>query len=64
MAVKIDLEKAYDKVDWGFLQAVLQAIGFSGALVTLIMYTVTSVRLLVIWNGEHLESFQPMRGIH
>lgn len=29
MAMKIDLEKAYDKLDWGFLDEVLRCFGFS-----------------------------------
>lgn len=29
MAMKVDLEKTYDKVDWGFLDEILQCYGFS-----------------------------------
>lgn len=43
LAVKIDLEKAYDRVDWGFLQQVLVKMGFPTNWV--IMNGVTSSRL-------------------
>lgn len=29
LAAKINMEKAYDKVDWGFLLEVLRCFGFS-----------------------------------
>ncbi|MCI24038.1 RNA-directed DNA polymerase (Reverse transcriptase) [Trifolium medium] len=29
LALKIDISKAYDKVDWGFLRGVLSKMGFS-----------------------------------
>ncbi|XP_058075765.1 uncharacterized protein LOC131224247 [Magnolia sinica] len=34
--VKLDLEKAYDRVDWGFLKLVLRAFGFSDKWVSLL----------------------------
>lgn len=57
MAVKIDLEKAYDRVNWSFLA------GFSRALVELIMFSVTTASMSIIWNGNRLQSFRLTRGI-
>lgn len=37
MAAKLDLEEAYDRVDWGFLEQVLKAVGLYANLVSLIM---------------------------
>jgi len=62
-AVKIDLEKAYDRVDWGFLQQVLVKMGFPTNWVSLIMNGVTSSRLSLLWNGEKTEFFSPSRGL-
>ena len=37
MAIKIDIHKAYDKIDWLFLKNVLIRMGFSDAWIRLIM---------------------------
>lgn len=37
MIVKVDLDKAYDRVNWTFLQKVLGLMGFSSTLQNLIM---------------------------
>lgn len=61
--LKVDLEKAYDRVDWGFLKEVLQVTGFSFTFWDLIMECITRVSLPVSWNGESLEPFQPSQGL-
>lgn len=58
-AVKLDLAKSYDCVDWGFLRNTLTNVGFEETIVNLIMFCVTSTCLVVLWNGEKLESFLP-----
>lgn len=63
MAVKIDLEKAYDQVSWPFLRRVLESAGFCPKLVELIMFTVSTASLSIIWNGSCTQSFRPSRGI-
>ena len=43
-ALKIDMCKAYDKVNWNFLRAILHSMNFSHTLVNWIMECVTSVQ--------------------
>lgn len=61
--LKVDLEKAYDKVDWGFLREVLRATGFKSHIIHLIMDCVTSASLAVCWNREVFPTFSLSRGL-
>ena len=63
VAWKIDLTKAYDKIQWGFIRHVLTEIGVRGILLDLIMWCVTSVQYRVVINGEVSEPFTPGCGI-
>ncbi|GKV23269.1 hypothetical protein SLEP1_g33018 [Rubroshorea leprosula] len=63
LALKIDLHKAFDRVDWGFLKEVLIDFNLPEPLIQLIMFSVTSLQLSIIWNGEQLPSFQPQQGL-
>lgn len=63
MIAKIDLEKAYDRVDWDFLEEVLQKVGFGNQLTKVILNCIKSTKLPVLWNGQQLESFTPERGL-
>ncbi|GLT78221.1 hypothetical protein SLA2020_497620 [Shorea laevis] len=63
LALKIDLHKAFDSVDWGFLKEVLIDFNLPESLIQLIMFSVTPLQLSIIWNGEKLPYFQPQRGL-
>ncbi|XP_057418950.1 uncharacterized protein LOC130713176 [Lotus japonicus] len=60
---KLDLEKAYDRVDWGFLEETLKEFGFPPMTVALIMFCVSSTSLSLIWNGTRLPPFRATRGL-
>ena len=62
-AYKLDLSKAYDRVDWRFLEQVMQKMGFADQWVMWIMTCVTSVRYCCNINGALLDSFAPSRGL-
>lgn len=63
MVLKIDLEKAYDKLAWKFIQDTLDDVGFNEVWIRNIMTYITTTRLGVLWNGEQLDWIEPSRGI-
>uniref|UniRef100_A0A452XL47 Reverse transcriptase domain-containing protein n=1 Tax=Aegilops tauschii subsp. strangulata TaxID=200361 RepID=A0A452XL47_AEGTS len=62
-AYKLDLSKAYDRVDWDFMERALAKWGFSPHWISREMACVTSVKYSVKFNGKLLESFIPSRGL-
>lgn len=63
LAFKIDLEKAYDRVNWDFLKQTLEDFGFPNSIVRLIKWCVSASSLSILWNGSRLERFKPSRGL-
>ncbi|XP_034211169.1 uncharacterized protein LOC117624139 [Prunus dulcis] len=63
IAWKIDLSKAYDRLNWGFIMTVLKEVGFPENLIQLIIHCVSSVTYQVCVNGELTETFTPKNGI-
>lgn len=55
MAIKIDLEKAYDKLEWGFIKEMLIIINLPQGIVKLIMSFVSSISTSILVNGTSLE---------
>ena len=63
MVVKIDLEKAYDRLEWSFIRLVLTHFGFSDNIIQLILNCVSSTSTSLLFNGSILPAFYPSRGI-
>ncbi|XP_031103194.1 uncharacterized protein LOC116006838 [Ipomoea triloba] len=63
MILKIDLEKAYDRLNWDFIRDTLSDVGMSTEWIRNIMACVESPRLKVLWNGKQLDQIIPTRGI-
>lgn len=63
MAIKVDLEKAYDRFKWSFILKTLQLAGFPPQLVSIIMHCITFVSMQVLWNDKPSSQFYPSRGI-
>jgi hypothetical protein len=61
--VKIDLEKAYDRLEWSFIREVLLFFNFPSHPVRLIMDCVSSSTISILFNGGRMEEFSPSRGI-
>lgn len=63
MALKIDLEKAYDRLSWEFIRDTFYEVGFNEIWIMNIMACITSTRMAILWEGDKLEWFNPSRGI-
>ena len=63
MALKLDISKAYDRVEWVFLKNILLRLGFQQSWVDLIMECVTSISYSILVNRELEGMIYLSRGI-
>lgn len=63
MLVKIDLEKAFDKLEWSFIYRTLLYFKFPTKISRLIMSCITISTIAVLVNGSKTNYFCPSRGI-
>jgi hypothetical protein len=62
MGIKTDMAKAYDRVEWPFLQTTLETMGFPQHMTDTIMRCVRSVSFFILLNGKPTKSFKPKKG--
>lgn len=58
---KIDLEKAYDSINWELFKESLIIFGFPSNSIKLIINCVSLNSLSLLWNGSQIDSFMPTR---
>ena len=63
MLVKLDIAKAYDKLNWQFIRKMLVAFGFSMAWVNWIINLISSAFFSILVNGVPSGIITPTRGI-
>lgn len=63
MALKLDVNKAYDRIEWLFLEKILLKLGFLRSIVDLIMQSVSFVSYSFLLNGSQFGSLVTNRGI-
>ncbi|XP_021889917.1 uncharacterized protein LOC110808658 [Carica papaya] len=63
MALKIDIRKAYDSIQWEYLEAMMLQFGFARKWVQIIMLCVSSVSYMVSVNGKEVGPIIPRRGL-
>lgn len=57
------MAKAYDRVDWNFLEALLSKMGFGEVSIGRILCGVKIVSYRILVNGNPQGSFGPQKGI-
>lgn len=64
MAIKVDLEKAYDGLQWEFLRETLSDIGCPHNYLQMVQCCVSSVRMRMLWSGQVLDAFISKKRVH
>lgn len=52
MAIKTDMNKAYDRVEWTFIQALVQKMGYDSQWIKLMMECISSVQYKFLLKGH------------
>lgn len=63
MAIKTDMLKAYDIVEWSFLEVLPEKLGFNHVWIRWVMTCVTIVSYTILLNGQTHGLIKPERGI-
>ena len=63
LALKLDVSKAYDRVEWGFLKCMMIKLGFLEVWVDRVMSYVSTPSFFVRINGKAYGNITPSRGI-
>ncbi|KAM1733694.1 hypothetical protein ACFX11_019268 [Malus domestica] len=63
LGIKLDMSKAYDRIEWDFLEAVIARMSFHRDWIQLVMKGIRSINFSVIVNGQPCRKFEPSRGL-
>ena len=59
MAIKIDLERAYDKMEWHFIVDDPKELHLLDHLINLISHFISSCTMNILWNGKCTGDLSP-----
>ena len=61
--LKLDLAKAFDRLEWSFVAQTLRRQGFHDHFIDLVCTCMTSTSFSVLVNGQPFGAFSAQRGI-
>ena len=64
MVTTLDKSKAFDKVKWGFIQRIMERLGFNARWINIIMQCISSVYYSVLINDVANGNIIPTRVLH
>lgn len=63
MAIKLDLEKDYDIVNWEFIGVLLRVVRILDFISSVIMKVISLSTMQILWNGVPTQKFKSSKGI-
>ena len=63
LVYKLDIEKAYDSINWEFLDQVMGRMGFGSRWMSWIKWCISTASFSVLINGSPTSFFQSSRGL-
>jgi hypothetical protein len=63
MFLNMDMEKAFDKMEWDFILSIMEKLGFHSTWVNWIRLCISSSSFSIILNGSPFGRFSPERGL-
>lgn len=63
VALKLDMSKTYNKLEWCFITVVMERMGFAKRWIDLFSHCIKLVSYLILINGNPQPVFKPMRAI-
>lgn len=63
LSLKLDISKAYHRVEWIFLRRMMGRMGFSSRWISLVMTCISTTRFSFLINGELVGDVRAFRGL-
>lgn len=61
--IKVDLEKAYERLEWSFIKCMLENAGVPNKLIGVITPLVSGGSCKLLWNGVVADEIRPSKGL-